>query len=182
MADLLFTTKFATNLCMSVGACFIVPIYARWLVDLKIRRGSLAKMRATRRRWRWRWRWPIPQWLTVCAVIGGSCLLVSAISVMWKRELLAAALGTLLLFPVGVAHIVASLAARAGYGLSCARCGYTMGSWRSAPAVCPECGRDWRRPWKQRWGHRRTSRWVLATGTGLVMVAGWALLLFFRSF
>jgi len=64
----------------------------------------------------------------------------------------------------GVIAVAFGLVARRAKRLTCARCGYPMGSWRCAADRCPECGQTWREPWRHTTGERRIAWWWVSSG------------------
>jgi ribosomal protein L37E len=69
----------------------------------------------------------------------------------------------------GVIVIAFGLVARRGKHLTCARCGYRMGSFRASADRCAECGGEWRNPWHHTIGERRISWRLIGAGTVAIL-------------
>lgn len=140
----------------------VLPVLARSMYRGKQRHASS----------RWLWTMPI-------AVV---CVLVAGASATAGRGAFAAAAMVLSLFLGGFAGALLWGGSRYYQGTDrfCTKCGYQQE--QSAPGpLCPECGSDWRRPWRTRMGRRAPKRILVILGFValaatflLIGVAAWA--------
>jgi len=103
--------------------------------------------------------------------IGSTYLALGILAAVWTKWPVGLLMGSKFLSMFGAYFLAIAFVGRHGTRLVCAKCGYLMGSWRGALPLCPECGRDWRKPWGAMIGSRRLDRRRLWAGVGLLVLA-----------
>jgi hypothetical protein len=106
----------------------------------------------------------------MCVAFGGIVIAGVVVSAMAGARVFVMVLG-LPLSIIGPMLVAGALTYRRGARVVCARCDYPMTTWRGAPAVCPECGNEWKRPWAAMVGERRVRRGLVWCGVGLYGLA-----------
>jgi hypothetical protein len=156
------------SVCVLVAFALIGPRVLRFAFDLMMRMFSPSHMRERKRRSR---RWKKLKWLPALVLLP----VASAIFLMpWQASALIIALS---LSKAGGAVLGFAWFGRRGRMVVCARCDYPLSTWRGSPSLCPECGSDWKAPWRARLGVRVVQwKWV-ATGIGMLLVSAGAVAL-----
>lgn len=173
-SNYVFTWQRALDLLVVVLLAVFVPMVMRFFCEVRMRRDARwrEKDRLIRRRSiiltkkfsRW----------SLCAL-----LLVIAVTLVVVTRVQARPMAAFILMQAcvpGLVLLVAAFSTRQGYGLSCAECGYAMGSWRRAASICPECGNEWKKPWKLVWGRRQFSWSLAAMGAFCMLLSVYGLL------
>ena len=153
----------AWSLIVIAAVAWIVPRIARWVFDRSapgITRQALARLRRARRQSR--------RVILVSLLFCAFMLALNAAAISWQS---AAFLGATTAAYIGGMLVAQAPFVRRGVRLVCAGCDYPMRSWRSAPDRCPECGNQWRRDWRARFGVRATSWRSLAIGASLLIAS-----------
>lgn len=89
--------------------------------------------------------------LLISAMLGGAASALDPQTSVWLVVLVAACM-MLMVASVYFFFFCIIAGRQVGTRLACARCGYPMRTWRGASDRCPECGSEWRMPWKARLG------------------------------
>lgn len=143
---------------------FLMPPFLRWVYDRSTQRQTrewFANRKRSERR--------AKRVLIVIAVLVILMLATMAVLVAWQAAVVPAAI---LCAKYGGMMLGVGLRARRGAHTVCARCDYPMGSWRAAPAQCPECGNAWKEPWRARFGQRGVNVRAVSVGLFCMAVAG----------
>jgi hypothetical protein len=156
---------------------WLVPVCSKRIWDLQLESATVFTA-AIRRRRRGLHRRTLVIAFVSCAILVVGMSIAVGMTVDWRAVAVpvAKACDALVIGLIGF-----GLVRRTGRGIVCARCDYPMVSWHAAAPRCPECGLEWRRHWKQRWGKRDPS-WLLVI-VGLLIAASSATLVvvFFKS-
>lgn len=143
---------------------FLMPPFMRWVYDRSTARQTrewFANRKRSERRAR--------KILIAVAILMLLMLAAMAVLVAWQAAVVPAAV---LCAKYGGMMVGAGLRSRRGVHTVCARCDYPMGSWRAAPAQCPECGNAWKEPWRARFGQRGVNVRAVSIGLSCLVAAG----------
>lgn len=153
---------FAWFLIAFAAIAWAVPRIARWTFDRtapSMTGEALARRRKARRR---------STRLILASLLFFALMLALSAATGWQAAAILIATTSAY---IGGTLIAQAPFVRRGVRLVCAGCDYPMRSWRGAPDRCPECGNQWRRDWRARFGVRATSWRSLAIGASLLIAS-----------
>jgi hypothetical protein len=165
-----FTTRFGTfEALIVVGTLVLIvwvaPAVARMALDHRMRswtQAARAREGKTRRRSK-------PIFIAFLTMV---LLSPCVIMLFGGGPVPGAVLGSYIYLKASLLLGVSAFFNRHGRHLVCAKCGYAMGSWRSAQATCPECANRWKENWKARIGRRTLNRGLAAFSLALFTLCG----------
>lgn len=168
------TWQRALDLLIVVVLAAFLPMVMRFFCEVRMRRDNRwrEKDRKTRRR-------SIILKKKFSSWSLYSLLLVIAVTLVVVTRVEAKPMAAFILMQAcvpGLVLFISAFSTRQGYGLSCAKCGYAVGSWRRAASICPECGNEWKKPWKVVWGRRQFSWSLAAMGVVCLLLSVYGLL------